>query len=128
MPSIHYTLPHVVQSPKSLSPAFKWSKGRSNVSMVLGIPTVMRDNSYKRNYLQVKKSQSKISIFKNILEQCEFLCPIFRAASEQNLTYCIVANSNARFYLGNQLFVQRSQYMRTENPLHEQSEKICMCF
>ena len=50
LPSIRYALPHVVQSPKSLSPAFKWSKGRSQVSMVLGIPTVKRDH---QSYLQV---------------------------------------------------------------------------
>ena len=79
LPSIRYALPHVVQSPKSLSPAFKWSKGRSEVSVVLGIPTVIRD---RQNYLQVNKSQSIIFIFKNLFELCEFWCPISRAASE----------------------------------------------
>ena len=28
----------------------------------------------------------------------------------------------------NQLFEKRSQYIRTENPLHKQSEKAYMCF
>ena len=37
-------------------------------------------------------------------------------------------NSNAHYYLGNQLFVKRSQYIKIENPLHKQSEKACMCF
>ena len=30
--------------------------------------------------------------------------------------------------LKNQLFVERSQYIRVENPLHKQFEKACMCF
>ena len=29
--------------------------------------------------------------------------------------------------LKNQLFVKRSQYIRTENTLHKQSENACMC-
>ena len=35
----------------------------------------------------------------------------------------IVANSNARYYLGNQFFDKRSQYIRITNPLRKQSEK-----
>ena len=42
--------------------------------------------------------------------------------------YRIVASSNARYKLGNQLFVKRSQNIRIENPLHKQSEKASMCF
>ena len=30
--------------------------------------------------------------------------------------------------LGNQLFVNRSQYIRIENPLHKHSENAYMCF
>ena len=30
--------------------------------------------------------------------------------------YHIVASSNAHYYLGSQLFVKRSQYIRVENP------------
>ena len=37
----------------------------------------------------------------------------------------IVASSNKLYYLGNQLFVKRSQYIRLKNPLHMQSEKTC---
>ena len=37
---------------KNLTPAFNWSEGRSNVSIVLGIPTVKRDHSsYFKKYL-----------------------------------------------------------------------------
>ena len=60
LPSIKHSLPHIVQSPKSLNPAFKWSKGRSGVSMVLGIPTVKRDH---QSYLQ----STLRSVFNNIL-------------------------------------------------------------
>ena len=38
-------------------------------------------------------------------------------------TYLIVASSNKCYQLKNQLFVKRSHYIRTENPLHKQSEK-----
>ena len=37
--------------------------------------------------------------------------------------YHIFASSNMRYYLGNQLFVKRSQYITIETPLHKQSEK-----
>ena len=40
--------------------------------------------------------------------------------------YRIVASSNARYYLKNQLLVETSQYIRTKNPLHKQSEKAYM--
>ena len=41
--------------------------------------------------------------------------------------YRIVASINMCYYSENQLFVQRSQYIRTENPLHKQSEKAKTC-
>ena len=41
--------------------------------------------------------------------------------------YRIVASTNTCYYSENQLFVQRSQYIRTENPLHKQSEKAETC-
>ena len=41
--------------------------------------------------------------------------------------YRIVASTNACYYSENQLFVKRSQYIRTENPLHKQSEKAKTC-
>lgn len=42
LPSIYHYLPHLVKNSESLRPALKISKGRSDVSMVLGIPTVKR--------------------------------------------------------------------------------------
>ena len=44
------------------------------------------------------------------------------------IMYHIVLSSKARYLLGNQLFLRRSQYIRIKNPLHEQSEKVCICF
>lgn len=64
LPSIRYALPHVVHSPKSLSPAFKWSKGRSKVSTILGIPTVKRDH---QSYLQ----STLRSVFNNMNKEDE---------------------------------------------------------
>ncbi|KAL2740574.1 hypothetical protein V1478_000715 [Vespula squamosa] len=43
LPSIYNFLPHFLNDPNSLRPAFIQSKGRSGVSMVLGIPTVKRE-------------------------------------------------------------------------------------
>jgi len=79
LPSIRYALPHVVHSPKSLQPAFKWSKGRSHVSMVLGIPTVKRDH---QSYLQ----STLRSIFNNIQpeDESDTLVVIFIAETDIN--------------------------------------------
>ena len=39
-----------------------------------------------------------------------------------------VVSTNARYYLENQLFVKRTQYIRVENLLHKQSGISYMCF
>ena len=44
-----------------------------------------------------------------------------------NNSHRIVASSNTHYCLGNQLFVKKSHYTRIKNPLHEQSEKACVC-
>lgn len=43
LPSIYNFLPHFLNDPNSLRPAFVQTKGRSGVSMVLGVPTVKRE-------------------------------------------------------------------------------------
>lgn len=43
LPSIYNFLPHFLNDPNSLRPAFVQSKGKSGVSMVLGVPTVKRE-------------------------------------------------------------------------------------
>lgn len=43
LPSIYSFLPHFLNDPNSLRPAFVQSKGRTGISMVLGVPTVKRE-------------------------------------------------------------------------------------
>ena len=43
LPSIYNFLPHFLNDPTSLRPAFVMGKARSGVSMVLGVPTVKRE-------------------------------------------------------------------------------------
>ena len=62
LPSIFDALPHVVKDPKSLQPAFKWSQGKSQVPMVMGIPTVKRQS---QSYLEPTLK----SIFEHINEE-----------------------------------------------------------
>lgn len=48
LPSSYHFLPHLLDDPSSLRPAYLLSKGRSGTSIVLGIPTVKRE---KQSYL-----------------------------------------------------------------------------
>ncbi|XP_013116643.1 alpha-1,3-mannosyl-glycoprotein 4-beta-N-acetylglucosaminyltransferase A [Stomoxys calcitrans] len=48
LPTAYHFLPHLSDDPNSLRPALLRSHGRSDVSIVLGIPTVMRE---KQSYL-----------------------------------------------------------------------------
>ncbi|XP_058793079.1 alpha-1,3-mannosyl-glycoprotein 4-beta-N-acetylglucosaminyltransferase B [Phymastichus coffea] len=43
LPTVYNFLPHLLNDPNSIRPAFIHSKGRTGVSMVLGIPTVKRE-------------------------------------------------------------------------------------
>nr|CAD7588589.1 unnamed protein product [Timema genevievae] len=43
LPSVYHFLPHLLENPSTLRPAFCLSRGRSGVSVVLGLPTVRRD-------------------------------------------------------------------------------------
>ena len=47
--------------------------------------------------------------------------------SSEQYIYRIVASTNTCYYSENQFFVQRSQYIGTENPLHKPSEKAKTC-
>lgn len=48
LPTAYHFLPHLLDDPASLRPAYLLSKGKTGVSIVLGIPTVKRD---KQTYL-----------------------------------------------------------------------------
>ncbi|KAL0279945.1 UNVERIFIED_CONTAM: hypothetical protein PYX00_001388 [Menopon gallinae] len=43
LPSVYYFLPHLLESPSSLRVGYQLSKGRTGVSVVLGIPSVKRE-------------------------------------------------------------------------------------
>lgn len=57
LPSIYDPLPHIIRSAESLNPSLKWSKGKLQARMVIGISTVKRQNE---SYLE----QTMTSIFK----------------------------------------------------------------
>lgn len=48
LPSTFQFLPHLLDDPQSLRPAYLVSRGRTGVSVVLGVPTVHRE---KQSYL-----------------------------------------------------------------------------
>ncbi|XP_073974026.1 alpha-1,3-mannosyl-glycoprotein 4-beta-N-acetylglucosaminyltransferase a isoform X1 [Rhodnius prolixus] len=53
LPSAYHFLPHLLLSPTSLRPAYSLSKGRSGVSVIMGVPTVKREvQSYLLSTLQ----------------------------------------------------------------------------
>ena len=92
LPSITHALPHLVHSPKSLIPAFKWSKDRTAVSMVLGIPTVKRDH---QSYLQTTLK----SIFNNLQPEDErdTLVIVFIAETEMKFVASVAKSIKDSF-------------------------------
>ncbi|KAL1131161.1 hypothetical protein AAG570_012398 [Ranatra chinensis] len=53
LPSAYHFLPHLLLNPNSLRPAYSISKGRTGVSVVMGVPTVKREvQSYLLSTLQ----------------------------------------------------------------------------
>ena len=77
---------------KNLTPAFKWSEGRSNVTIVLGIPTVKRDHS---SYLHTTLR----SIFENIgaEEESDTLVIILIAETEHDFVTEIANDIKVEF-------------------------------
>ncbi|KAG8228556.1 hypothetical protein J437_LFUL008634 [Ladona fulva] len=43
LPSVYSFLPHLLEDPSALRPAFTLSRGRTGVSVILGVPTVKRE-------------------------------------------------------------------------------------
>lgn len=63
LPSIHHYLPHLIDFPQSLEPAFKLAPSpREKVSLVMGIPTVKRTH---QSYLSVTLK----SVFENMVRE-----------------------------------------------------------
>ena len=100
-PSIEAFLPHTVHSPNSFNPAFKISRDRSHVSIVLGIPTVKRQyQSYLVTTLQ--------SVLDNMTEQemADTLIIIFIAETDPEYVYqirylALILNNRGRGFKAN---------------------------
>ncbi|XP_015602515.1 alpha-1,3-mannosyl-glycoprotein 4-beta-N-acetylglucosaminyltransferase B [Cephus cinctus] len=91
LPSIYNFLPHFLDDPNSLRPAFVQSKGRSGVSMVLGVPTVKRE---VQSYL--------LATLKNLLDR---MTP---AETTDTLIIVMVAETDLEYvtYVAKQIEVQ----------------------
>lgn len=67
LPSIYSYLPHLLRSPESTSPAFKLSRGRHSVSLVLGVPTVRRE---VQSYLMTTLANLITSMTPQEMKEC----------------------------------------------------------
>lgn len=92
LPSVTAFLPNTVNNPSSFNPAFKISRGRSHVSMVIGIPTVKRQyQSYLVTTLQ--------SVLENMTadEMEDSLIIIFIAETDPDSVYQISSDVQKQF-------------------------------
>jgi len=93
LPSVTAFLPNTVNNPSSFTPAFKISRGRSHVSMVLGIPTVKRQyQSYLVTTLQ--------SVLENMTveEMEDTLIIIFIAETDPDSVFQISSDVQKQFH------------------------------
>lgn len=81
LPTAFHFLPHLLDDPASLRPAFLLSKGRQGVSVVLGVPTVKRD---KQSYLMGTLDNLITNMDEE--EQNETMIIVF--IGETDLDYC----------------------------------------
>ncbi|CAK9798153.1 Alpha-1,3-mannosyl-glycoprotein 4-beta-N-acetylglucosaminyltransferase B [Anthophora quadrimaculata] len=91
LPSIYNFLPHFLNDPNSLRPAFVQSKGRTGVSMVLGVPTVKRE---VQSYL--------MATLKNLLDRMN------PAETADTLIIVLIAETDLEYvtYVAKQIEVQ----------------------
>lgn len=93
LPSVTAFLPNTVNNPSSFNPAFKISRSRSHVSMVLGIPTVKRQyQSYLVTTLQ--------SVLENMTveEMADTLIIIFIAETDPDSVFQISSDVQKQFH------------------------------
>lgn len=81
LPTVYNFLPHLLNDPNSQRPAFIHSKGRTGVSVVLGIPTVKRE---VQSYL--------MATLKNLLDR---MSPV---ETSDTLIVVLIAEVNVTFY------------------------------
>ncbi|CAG0913331.1 unnamed protein product [Notodromas monacha] len=92
MPSFYHYLPHLLNFPGALTPAFKLGKDRSQVSVVLGVPTVKRQvQSYLLNTLE--------NLIENMdkNERDDTLIVVFAAESNRSFVEGVAKNIQGRF-------------------------------
>lgn len=92
LPTAFHFLPHLLDDPSSLKPAFLLSRGRQGVSVVLGVPTVKRD---KQSYL--------LSTLQNLVqnmddeEQNQTLIVVFIGETDQEYVQLVARQIEVRF-------------------------------
>ncbi|XP_074109592.1 alpha-1,3-mannosyl-glycoprotein 4-beta-N-acetylglucosaminyltransferase a isoform X2 [Cotesia typhae] len=98
LPTVHNFLPHFLNDPNSLRPAFLQSKGRSGINMILGIPTVKRD---VQNYL--------LATLKNLVESMD------SNEAEDTLIIVLVAETDIDYvsYVAQQIASQFSEELNS---------------
>nr|XP_014100548.1 alpha-1,3-mannosyl-glycoprotein 4-beta-N-acetylglucosaminyltransferase A isoform X1 [Bactrocera oleae] len=92
LPTSYNFLPHLLDDATSLRPAYIRTKGRTDVSIVLGIPTVRRE---KQTYL-VSTLQNLIENM-NEEEQNETLIIVFIGESEEEVVHAIAKQVELNF-------------------------------
>lgn len=94
LPSVYNFLPHLLDDPNSLKPAYQLSKGppRQGVSIVLGIPTVKRD---KQSYLM--STMNSLITRMNEEERNETLLIIFIAETDPEWVSLVSKQIEVRF-------------------------------
>ncbi|KAL7648574.1 UNVERIFIED_CONTAM: hypothetical protein RMT77_000480 [Armadillidium vulgare] len=70
LPSVYSFMPHLLRSQNSTTPAFKLSKGRSGVDVVMGVPTVKRE---VQSYLMTTLRSLIDSMHPKDLQRCLFV-------------------------------------------------------
>ncbi|XP_055598012.1 alpha-1,3-mannosyl-glycoprotein 4-beta-N-acetylglucosaminyltransferase B [Uranotaenia lowii] len=92
LPTAFHFLPHLLDDPASLRPAFLQSKNRQGVSIVLGIPTVKRD---KQSYLL--ETVDNLIANMDEEEQNETMIVVFVGESELGYVNQVANSINTRF-------------------------------
>lgn len=94
LPSVYNFLPHLLDDPNSLKPAFQLARGppRQGVSIVLGIPTVKRD---KQSYLM--STLNSLITRMNEEERNETLIVVFIGETDQEWISLVSKQIEVRF-------------------------------
>lgn len=92
LPTAFHFLPHLLDDPASLRPAFLQSKNRQGVSIVLGIPTVKRD---KQSYLLETVDNLIANMDED--EQNETIIVIFIGETDHEYVTQVANSINTRF-------------------------------